>query len=666
MVDNTEKMQVEDRLKDSEERFRGIFEQSPFSIQLLSSEGRIYAVNPAWKRLWGISQDVIDSYIITKYNVRHDPQLIEKGVMPQLEKAFQGEYSVLPEIFYDPVLSGAQGTPRWVESYAYPVKDSKGIVREVVLMQNDITDRKHAEDQIRDSEARFRQIVETAEEGVWVLDQNDKTVLVNQKMAQILGYSQDEMIGRDLFYFIDEAYRKNAESNLERRRMGIREHHEFKFLKKDGAEVWTLLATSPIYDTSGTYSGALAMITDITSQKRAIEELKELSNRLSTLMTSISDYLWSAVVDQNGKFSYLYYSPSVEKITGRPSKYYMVGPDRWLSIVYVDDRRVPEAALQKIVNRQSDHEEADYRIVLPNGCIRWVRDSATVSQLHTGGIRIDGVVSDITERKLYSESMERMLAQETRARKEAEKAIQLRDDFLSIAAHELRTPLTPLRMYFQLIKQQVEALGLEPTKLALLDKLIKGTEREFDRFLKLVENLLDVTRIRAGRIILDLREFDLSELVKTKIDRFDADLKKARCELILDVQDHVIGWWDQSRIEQVITNLLTNAMKYGEQKPIEISISKTETKALIAVKDHGIGISKEDQEKIFQRFERVAPIKHFAGFGLGLFISREIVEAHGGIIRLASEPGQGSTFTVELPLGRSLKCFHDQYIKPSY
>jgi len=649
MVDITEEKRAEERLRDSEERFRGIFEQSPFSIQLLTEEGRIFAVNPAGRRLWKIPEVAIE-VLKSKYNVRRDPQLIEKGVMPHIEKAFQGTPSVMPAILYDPVRSGMEGIARWVEGYAYPVKDGRGRLREVVLMHNDITDRKRAENQLRESEARFRQIVETAEEGVWLIDRDAKTIVVNHKMAQILGYSPEEMIGRDLWYFLDEEGRRISKVNLERRRSGIREHHEFRLLKKDGSEVWTLMATSPVYDSQGGYDGALAMVTDITAEKRATEKLKELSGRLSALTTSISDYLWSAEIDQNGRFLYKYYSPVVEKVTGRPIEYYLAGPDRWLSTVHVEDRPRMEAILQRILLRQTDHEEADYRIVLPDGSVRWVRDSVIVRQIRGGGIRIDGVVSDVTERKLYLEARERQLAQETRTRKEAEKAIELRDDFLSIATHELRTPLTPLRMYFQLIKQQVEALELEPAKAELLDKALKGAEREFERFLKLVENLLDVTRIRAGRIILDRRETDLSELVRNVAVRFEADLKKAKCELRLDIQDHVIGNWDQSRIEQVVTNLLANATKYGAQRPIEVAVFKTSSKALIRIKDYGIGISNEDQEKVFQRFERVAPIRHFAGFGLGLFISKEIVKAHGGIIRLESEPGRGSIFTVEIPI----------------
>jgi PAS domain S-box-containing protein len=259
-----------------------------------------------------------------------------------------------------------------------------------------------------------------------------------------------------------------------------------------------------------------------------------------------------------------------------------------------------------------------------------------------------GISEDITDKKRAEEDRIK-LAQEREARIEAEKAIQLRDDFLSIAAHELRTPLTPIRMYLQLVKQHIETLAPDLPKVEPLRKAIRCTEQEFERFLRLVENLLDVSRMSAGRLILDRREFDLAELVKNVADRFGTELHRAQCELRLDIRSSVMGCWDQTRLEQLVINLLTNAMKYGAKKPIDVIVSRTGTTALIEVKDNGIGVTKEDQERIFHRFERVAPLKHFGGFGLGLFISREIAVAHGGTIRLTSEPGVGSTFTVELP-----------------
>jgi PAS domain S-box-containing protein len=390
---------------------------------------------------------------------------------------------------------------------------------------------------------------------------------------------------------------------------------------------------------------------DVTRQTQAAAQLKDLSDRLSKLMASVSDFLWSAVVDSHGKKTYIFCSAAAEEITGRSPEYFLSDPTRWADIVYSDDKfRVNQFFSDLAVKGHHHQGELDYRIVCPTGVVRWVRDSVTTTKLKSGETRLDGIVCDITERKIYTESRERLLSQETQARKEAERAIQLRDDFLSIATHELRTPLTPIRMNLRLIEHHIETLAPDLPKVDFLRRAVHGTEREFERFLKLVENLLDVSRIRAGRLVLKRREINLSDLVKIAVGHLSAEFKQSQCSVILNSQEQLTGKWDPDRIEQVVVNLVSNAIKYGAGKPIVITTSKTDTHALLQVKDQGIGISKADQGRIFHRFERLAPIKHFGGFGLGLFIAQEIAEAHGGTIRVESEPNQGATFTLELPL----------------
>lgn len=143
---------------------------------------------------------------------------------------------------------------------------------------------------------------------------------------------------------------------------------------------------------------------------------------------------------------------------------------------------------------------------------------------------------------------------------------------------------------------------------------------------------------------------DLSALVASVLLKFEYEVKIAKCEVQYNGEPGVVGFWDPFRIEEVILNLLLNAMKYGSGKPVEISVSRTDGQAVLAIRDHGIGIAREDQVRIFNRFERAVSYKHFGGMGLGLYISREIVIAHGGKISVQSEPAVGSTFTMTLPL----------------
>jgi signal transduction histidine kinase len=167
---------------------------------------------------------------------------------------------------------------------------------------------------------------------------------------------------------------------------------------------------------------------------------------------------------------------------------------------------------------------------------------------------------------------------------------------------------------------------------------------------KLTGNLLDVSRIAAGRLVLEPAEVDLATLVNDVAHQFEAELSRQKCPLTRYIEGPVMGRWDPLRIDQVVTNLLSNAIKYGAGKPIELTVEERAGSARVIVRDHGIGIAIEDQHRIFNRFERAAALG-YGGLGLGLYISRQIVLAHGGTVHVDSTPDSGSTFTVELPRG---------------
>lgn len=260
------------------------------------------------------------------------------------------------------------------------------------------------------------------------------------------------------------------------------------------------------------------------------------------------------------------------------------------------------------------------------------------------------ITRDITDKKRREAEREHLLIKEKEARLGAEKSLQLRDDFLSIASHELKTPLTPILLNFQLVDRYLRSVAADIPKAALLMKVFENTDQQFDRFLKLVENLLDVSRISADRLVLEKESLDLSHLLQDIVKRFKSEFKNAGCTVNLKIEEKIIGFWDRVRIEQVIVNLITNAMKYGLQRPIDISLTRGNNTVQLIVHDHGIGIAKKDQEKIFSRFERVASTTHFGGLGLGLYITNNIILAHEGSIRVESKLGSGSAFIVELPI----------------
>jgi signal transduction histidine kinase len=228
---------------------------------------------------------------------------------------------------------------------------------------------------------------------------------------------------------------------------------------------------------------------------------------------------------------------------------------------------------------------------------------------------------------------------------ELAEAVRLRDEFISTASHELKTPLTSLSLVVQHLTR-AEPYDVGPVTLRRLGSVLRQT----DRLTALVDNLLDVTRISSGQMHLDLEDLDLLEVVREVADRFQGALEQAGARLNVDSDGPVVGRWDRLRLEQVLTNLLSNAVKYGEGQPIAIAARQLDGTALLKVSDRGMGIAPENHIRIFERFERGEYRSAPSGFGIGLWIVREIVTVLGGTVSVVSAPREGATFTVTLPL----------------
>jgi two-component system sensor histidine kinase/response regulator len=245
---------------------------------------------------------------------------------------------------------------------------------------------------------------------------------------------------------------------------------------------------------------------------------------------------------------------------------------------------------------------------------------------------------------------DQLLASEQQARRMAEEAVRVRDQFLSIASHELKTPLTTLKATIQLLDRQLRQPDLDPDRLKAYGSRLR---KELSRLEILVQDLLDASRIRQGQLELRPESVDLVQLAQQVLDRFDhVPERKPEHQLVLEVPKAITGYWDPSRLDQVFTNLVSNALKYSpEGGEVRLSIHQSDSHALVAVSDRGIGMASDDQERLFQPFARSDDVRDsVAGVGLGLYITARIVEQHGGVIKVQSEPGNGSTFTVRLPL----------------
>ncbi|EJM10090.1 MULTISPECIES: hybrid sensor histidine kinase/response regulator [Pseudomonas] len=245
---------------------------------------------------------------------------------------------------------------------------------------------------------------------------------------------------------------------------------------------------------------------------------------------------------------------------------------------------------------------------------------------------------------------EELLKQLQRTQLELEQAVRMRDDFMSIVAHEVRTPLNGLILETQLRKMHLARDNASAFTLDKMHAMVDRDERQIKSLIRLIEDMLDVSRIRTGKLSIRPSRFDLVQLVSNLLQNFAPQVDTAECSTHFVAEHPVVGNWDEFRIEQVISNLLTNALRYGGKSQIDVRVYAHEGQARVEVQDRGIGISEENQKRIFQQFERVSAKTVVAGLGLGLFISEQIVAAHGGSIAVESKINEGALFRVCLPL----------------
>jgi signal transduction histidine kinase len=264
---------------------------------------------------------------------------------------------------------------------------------------------------------------------------------------------------------------------------------------------------------------------------------------------------------------------------------------------------------------------------------------------------LPAIARELREARLRRERLEAN-AERERLLAELANAVAARDEFLAIASHELNTPLTSLKLHVWRILNRFGDLESGPEALGVLKQQFQVIARQGDRLERLVRELLDVSRITGGGLRLDLEAVDLAGVIRDVAQRLTdtAVLAHAGCRLTVDAAEQVVGRWDAMRVEQIVDNLLQNALKYGAGKPVTVRATTDGATATLTVEDHGIGLSPADRGRIFGRFERAVSSRNYGGLGMGLFIVKQVVEAHAGSVDVQSQPGDGATFVVRLPI----------------
>jgi signal transduction histidine kinase len=278
--------------------------------------------------------------------------------------------------------------------------------------------------------------------------------------------------------------------------------------------------------------------------------------------------------------------------------------------------------------------------------VRWVSQVVVVTSL--------AYYASATYRRLRTREPRPPDAHEVAAARvhASEAAVAARDQFLAVAAHELRTPLTSMLLHIEAIERSLpaETAPASPLHVPPTDqKRIAAVARQARRLSGLIDSMLDVSKLTGGHLSLELAELDVTALVREIAQRFAPDAAAAACALTLHLDRPERAVLDGNRLDQIVTNLIANALKYGAGAPVDISVDGDEQVIRVTVRDHGIGISPNDQQRIFLRFERAADERQYSGAGLGLWITSELVKALGGRISLHSVPGAGAAFTVVLP-----------------
>lgn len=307
------------------------------------------------------------------------------------------------------------------------------------------------------------------------------------------------------------------------------------------------------------------------------------------------------------------------------------------SRVHPDDRAKMTEAISFAISNDAIYE-LEYRICPRPGVERWVlsRGRCSYDQDSQDPVRFSGVVLDITERKMKEEALE--------------VALKARDQFYMIAGHELKTPLTCLHLQLKVNQWELRYNYPDAFSDKKVELMLEKQNQQLLRLTRIIDNMLDEAQISKGQLPLHYESFDLCELVNQVVENFRFIALTSEVEFTYHPPvEKLHGSWDRFRLEQVLLNLLMNALRYGEQKPVSIEVFKENHHYCITVRDQGIGIKQEDQARIFNRFERGDSTQGIRGLGLGLFISNNIVRAHGGEIQLKSEPGKGSEFKIILP-----------------
>lgn len=537
-------------------------------------------------------------------------------------------------------------------------------------------ERERGEARLKERDALYEASFDAAAVGIAHTAADGRWLRVNPRFCQITGYSHEEALRlrfQDITHPDDLAeevagFRQLVAGELETYQ------RQKRYIHKDGHVVWVDLTVSLIYDADGRPKHFIAVVEDVTERRNDEERQRLLANASQILLRSLDSVpamrdvaslaastlcdwcLIGTAIAGDGDSSAIgitiaHQNPALSAVGAKLSERLLANTH--FCDLLGSERIQVDADLSRWALDAWSLDPPTWELLQEFGC-----GSAMIVPLEVREHVLGQIVlaSTASSRRFSAKewATARDLAQRialgvenSRLYERAQEAIRARDEFLSIASHELRTPLTPLQIHFQrLLRQPGQELVAVPERL---QRTLERCDRQVRRLEALIDNLLDVSRISSGALRLQLDTVDLADIVRDVAGRFAEELSAAGCTLQIDGDDEVVGRWDRLRLDQVVTNILGNAIKYGGGHPIELALNATPEGARLVIRDHGIGIQSDDLTRIFRRFHRAVPSRSYGGLGLGLYITRQIIDAHQGQIEVESTVGQGSAFVVSLP-----------------
>ncbi|HEY9676340.1 MAG TPA: PAS domain S-box protein [Waterburya sp.] len=652
--DVTDYKRVEQALRQSEARFRRVVESNMIGIGAWNRNGQITEANEALLQLVGYTQADVEAgnlywEELTPPEYRH----LDEKALREIESSgictpFEKEY----------IHKDGQRIPILIGAAAFQDIPDSGVFFVLNLMES-----KQVEKALRDALQKLNFHVENTPLAVIERDRHFSITRWSQGAQRIFGWQAEEVIGRgpeewQTIYPEDIEVVNNAKIRLLNgdEQQNICRNRSYK---KDGSIIYSEWYNSALLNESGNLVSVLSLVLDVTERKQAEEALRWSEERFRQLAENIQDVFW--MLDFSTQ-QLLYVSPAYAQIWGRSCESLYANPHDWLEAIHPQDREwVRTIFYEQVLEGGFD---AEYRIVHPDGSIRWVRDRGFPVKDESGDTyRIAGIAEDITERKQAEEERIHLLKREREARAQAEAANRIKDEFLAVLSHELRSPLNPILGWSKLLQDR----QFDEKSMARGLEII---ERNAKLQIQLIEDLLDVSRILRGKLSLTVCSVNLVSTIEAAIEtvRLAASAKSIQIQTVYE-PDIVQVLGDSARLQQVLWNLLSNAVKFtpnGGRVKVRLSVENelnagfwednlqpSTSYAQIQVIDTGKGINPDFLPYVFDYFRQQdsTTTRSFGGLGLGLAIVHHLIELHGGTV-YADSPGegQGATFTVQLPL----------------